>query len=237
MKLGEEALRLWQIAQTLAISGYHHVFRVILVQIDGPDAVMEQQIARLLAQRLLRHLDFDVRVEGAEKVEGLKRYAIASTHASYLDWAILIGHFPTQLRFVAKRELIWMPVIGQWLARRAILIDRRKGRTAKEAIRTAARDSEPWPILIFPEGTRSPDGTIQPFKAGGLRILFEEGRTVVPVCIRGTFDHFPRHARTIKTGGVLRMLICDPVRADFGGGVDGAMAEVERRMRAAAAQT
>lgn len=235
MRIGEEAVRAWQIVRTLGISACYHAYRAANSWIDEDDAILEQQVSRLLGRRLLRHLDFTMRVEGEERVEGLKRYAIASTHASYLDWAVILGHFPTPVRFVAKRELLIMPVIGQYLKRRAILIDRKRGIDAKTAIREAARDPEGWPILIFPEGTRTPDGTIRPFKAGGLRIVLEEGRSVVPVAILGTYEAFPRHARTIRPGGVLRMRIGEPVPADFGGSVEAALAEVERRVRELAA--
>ncbi len=125
-----------------------------------------------------------------------------------------------------------MPVIGNYLRLRGVLIDRKRGKTAKDAIKAAAHDGQPWPILIFPEGTRSPDGQVQPFKAGGLRILVEAGRQVVPVSISGTYDSFPRQAKYIKTGVPLRMSIGEPVRPSDFATPDDAIVEIERRARA-----
>jgi 1-acyl-sn-glycerol-3-phosphate acyltransferase len=202
--------------------------------IDEEEGVLEHHISHLLGRKLLSHLKMEVTVEGSENVEGLERYAVVSTHASYLDWAVLLGYFPLPVRFIAKRELIWIPVIGSFLKTRGILIDRKRGVDAKEAIRRATRVAQPWPILIFPEGTRSPDGKVHPFKRGGLRILVDAGLSLVPVCIQGTFDAFPRHATAIKTGCKLLMKVGQPVLPPDPPDREWMMAEVERRVRALA---
>ena len=123
-------------------------------------------------------------------------------------------------------------VIGDYLKLRGILIDRKKGINSKKAIRAAARDDSPFPILIFPEGTRTSDGLLQPFKTGGLKILAEEGVTMVPVCITGTFDAFSRNDPYIKRGGDLLMQAGEPVHADPERGEAWQMEEIERRVKA-----
>jgi 1-acyl-sn-glycerol-3-phosphate acyltransferase len=231
-----QLIRYSQIAELLAISGYHHLFKLAGNLIDEEEGVIEQHISQLLARRILRHLEMEVEVTGTEHVPVSGRYCVVSTHASYLDWAVLLGYFPSPLRFIAKKELVWIPVIGSYLKLRGVLIDRSRGRDAKRAIRAAVEDGLPWPILIFPEGTRTPDGSIQPFRTGGLRILAEAGLTMVPVCIQGTFDGLSRHAKYIKKGLHLRMAICEPV-GPGALGVDRAMKEVERRIRDVAGQS
>lgn len=221
-----------QVVPLFGISAGYHLVKLAGNTIDGEDGFIEHRVSQLLAQRLLRYLDLSVEVRGAEHVRGLERYAVACTHSSYLDWAVLLGYYPSPLRFIAKKELTRMPVIGDYLRLRGVLIDRKKARTAKEAIAAAAHDGQPWPILIFPEGTRSPDGQIQPFKPGGLRILVEAGRDVVPVSISGTFDSFPRHTKSIKTGVPLRLSIGEPVRPTAFATPEEVIAEVERRVRA-----
>ncbi len=219
-----------QLAETVGLCLWHHVFKLGANVID-PAGDLEQHIGRLLARRILAHFRCPVRVEGLEHLAGLGRYGIASTHASLLDWAVLLGYFPAPVRFVAKRELIHLPVIGNYLRLRGILIDRSKGEDAKAAIARALRDDLPWPLLIFPEGTRSRDGGIGRFKPGGLRLLAEAGRSIVPVRIRGTYEALSRHDQALRPGP-LEMLVGEPVPPDFGGSVEATLAEVERRVRA-----
>ncbi|MBI5479045.1 MAG: 1-acyl-sn-glycerol-3-phosphate acyltransferase [Deltaproteobacteria bacterium] len=232
MSLRENLSMVRQLVPLAGICAGYHMVKLVGNTIDAEDGFIEHRVSQLLAQRLLRHLDLSVEVRGADKVAGLHRYCVACSHASYLDWAVLLAYYPSPLRFVAKKELTRVPVIGDYLKLRGVLIDRRTGQTAKEAIAAAAYDGQPWPILIFPEGTRSPDGEIQPFKPGGLRLLAEAGRELVPACVAGTYAAFPRQARVIRTGVPLRLTIGEPVRpADFAT-ADEAVAEVERRVRA-----
>lgn len=217
----------------LGLSGYHHIFRVAGEIIDGEQGVVEQRVSQLLGQRILERLDMDVTVTGLEHVPKDRRYCVVSTHASYLDWAVILGHFPKPVRFIAKKELARVPVIGSYLRSRGVLIDRAKGIDAARAIEAATHDDVPWPILIFPEGTRSSDGRLQPFKPKGLKILAEAGLLMVPVAITGTYDAFPRDALYIQRGRSIALHIGEPV--DPGElGVDAAVSEVERRIRALA---
>jgi 1-acyl-sn-glycerol-3-phosphate acyltransferase len=233
MELGTELKRIRQMSELLALCGYYHLFKLGGNLIDGPEGVLEQRIGQLLARRLLRHLDLQVEVSGEKWVRDLQRYCVVSSHASHVDWAVLLGYFPSPLRFIAKKELARVPVIGSYLRLRGVLIDRSQGLDATQAIARAARDGQPWPILIFPEGTRSPDGTIRPFKTAGLRVLAEAGLSMVPVCILGTYEVFPRYARVIQTGRRLRLVIGEPVHPADYPSVSEAVAEVERRVREA----
>jgi 1-acyl-sn-glycerol-3-phosphate acyltransferase len=232
MSFKENLSMVRQLVPLAGICAAYHAVKLVGNTIDGEDGFIEHRVSQLLAQRLLRHLDLSVEVRGAEHVAGLPRYGVACSHASYLDWAVLLAYYPSPLRFIAKKELVRMPVIGDYLRLRGVLIDRSKGHTARDAIAAAAHDGQPWPILIFPEGTRSSDGEIHPFKQGGLRLLAEAGRPLVPAYVGGTFDAFPRHVRSIRTGVPLRLVIGEPVRPDDFPTAEAAVAEVERRVRA-----
>ena len=229
MELKEELLRYGQACQALGIFSYYHMFKLMGNIVDGEEGIIEHRVSQLVARSLLRHLDFEVEVSGTDNVLGMKHYCVVCSHASHLDWAVLLGYFPSPLRFIAKKELISVPVIGSYLRLRGILIDRKKGDNARKAIRRAAQDDSPFPILLFPEGTRSPDGEVKKFKPGGLHIITDEGLPLVPVRITGTFEAFPRHARRVKTGGLLRLLVGEPV--DSRDDPAWAIREVERRVR------
>lgn len=218
------------LAEVAAITGGYHLVKVVGNTIDDEEGIIEHRVSQLVARRLLAHAGFEIEVTGAEHVRDLERYAVVCSHASLIDWALLLGYFPSPLRFVAKRELTAMPFIGSYLRLRGVLIDRRSGRSAKEAIAEAAKDAQPWPILLFAEGTRSPDGRLQPFKKAGLRILAEAGRTLLPVRVHGTFEAMPRNDWLIKPGR-LGLAIGEPV-VPTPDTVEEAMAEVERRVAA-----
>lgn len=228
MRLFERLHAARLMSEVFAIAGGYHLVKLAGNTIDDEQGVIEHRVSQLLSRRLLAHAGLQIEVTGTENVRGLDRYAVVCSHASYLDWAVLLGYFPSPLRFIAKRELIHMPFVGSFLKLRGVLIDRSKGQGAKEAIAAATHDGQPWPILIFPEGTRSPDGKLRPFKPGGLRILAEAGRALVPVRIHGTFEAMPRQTWVIKPG-LLRLVIGAPV-LPTPTTVDAALAEVERRV-------
>ena len=231
MSIREELTRVSQSVEMLSVCGYYHLIKVLSAnRIDREEGLIEQRIGQLLGRRCLEQLGFTLQVEGLENFRHLDNYCVVSTHASHLDWAVLLGYCPEPVRFIARANLVKVPVIGDYLRLRGILIDRKKGIDAKMAIRAAARDDNTFPILIFPEGTRTSDGELQPFKWGGLQILAEEGLTMVPVCITGTFDAFSRTARTIKRGGQLRMQVGTPVTAE--GGVEAQLQAIEASVRA-----
>jgi 1-acyl-sn-glycerol-3-phosphate acyltransferase len=215
VKLTEEWLRIRQFAGLVGIYGYHNLFRRAGHLIDSEGTICHR-VGQLASRRALDFLRLHVQTHGLSNIENLGDFCVVSNHASYLDWVLLLAHFPTPLRFIAKRELTRMPIIGAFLRHRGVLIDRARGMSAKAAIRAAVHDGQPYPIMIFPEGTRTHDGKQQPFKRGGLRILAAAGRTFVPVSLRGTYEAFPRKGRAIVPGSRLELVIGRPLDpADF----------------------
>lgn len=228
----EELRRLGQLTRITGLLSYHHVFRLgVRLASRKLGNRLDERIGQIATRRALEALDLQVETEGLEHVEGLQRYCVVSNHASYLDWALLMAYFPAPLRFVAKRELIWLPAVGAYLRHHGVLIDRSRGDDAKTAIKKAADDDSPWPIVIFAEGTRSPDGNIAPFKKGGLRVLAEAGLALLPTCLAGTYEALPRDGRAVKRGATLRLILGKPVRPADVGSIDEAIEEVERRVR------
>ncbi|NOZ86861.1 MAG: 1-acyl-sn-glycerol-3-phosphate acyltransferase [Deltaproteobacteria bacterium] len=203
--------------------------------VDTPDGPLIQEISRLLGKALVEKLELHVSVSGFENLDNLTHYCVASTHASYLDWFVILAYFPTPVRFVARKEITKFPVIGEYLKDQAVLIDRSRGKEAIEKLeaavdRSLAKDDR-YPILIFPEGTRSPDGKIRRFKKGGLSVLISKGLKVVPLVLKGTYDILPRNAYYCQKKVPIRMAICPPVDPQIYGNPDDAIQEVERRIR------
>lgn len=198
-----------QIVPLLWISLRYDIFARLAHFFDH-EGVIEHRVGKLFARRILQHMRQDITVVGEQNVVGLDYFVVACNHASYLDFAVLLGYFPAPLRFIAKKELRHMPVVGGHLARRGVIIDRKDRRLAFSAIEAAIKDSNRTPILIFPEGTRSDDGLPKRFKRGGLSLAVKNGVPIVPVTLIGTAKHLPRNAINYLPGGHLKMVIAPP---------------------------
>ena len=100
------------------------------------------------------------------------------------------------MKWLSKASLFRIPVVG-WMLTLAgdIPIHRGRGGSAKEAMDGCTR----WldrgvPVVIFPEGTRSPDGTMGPFKDGAFRLALDSGAQIVPIAVCGTRKALPKHS-------------------------------------------
>jgi 1-acyl-sn-glycerol-3-phosphate acyltransferase len=117
-----------------------------------------------------------------------------------------------QFKFVLKQELMRVPFLGPAMRRaRYVGIDRDDPRKAIKSMNQAAdRFREGSSILIFPEGTRSPDGQLQPFKPGGFHLALKTRGDIVPVSIVGTHRIVPKGSLRIEKGKAT-MIIGKPI--------------------------
>jgi len=145
---------------------------------------------------------YRVSLEGTENIRRGETYVIASNHQSYGDIFVL-GYLPLPYVYLSKAEIFRIPVVGwgMWIVGN-ISLKRGDKDSAKKAMVTAAeRLSKSVCVLIFPEGTRSADGSIGPFKEGAFRLAVRAQRPLLPVVIEGSRDilsngsfHFTRRA-------------------------------------------
>ena len=207
---------LWHVFRMLLIS-YKYRFCALVGGWIDKEGWLEYRTSSLYGRALLAYMGHEVEVEGLELLEGLQgNYVVAANHASYLDWPVLLAYFPTHLRFIAKKELTHIPALGSYLAKRGILVKRVASKATFAKIEHGITDSDPTPILIFPEGTRSEDGQPKKFKRGGLVLFCKYNWPIVPVTITGTHEHLPRDAMMFKPGGKFRMIVGKPLyRKDF----------------------
>jgi 1-acyl-sn-glycerol-3-phosphate acyltransferase len=145
-----------------------------------------------------------VKVTSRAKLDPKQPYVVMPNHLSAVDiWAVFLA-VPVPLRFIAKKQLGQIPLFG-WAMRagRFIFIDRQNAASARRSIAEAAnRIREGRSVVIFPEGTRSPDGRLGPFKKGGFHLALNSGAQIVPVAIRGTRAVMPRGSLLIRSGDV-----------------------------------
>ena len=157
---------------------------------------------------------FGVAVEtrGLSRVDRDRPYVFMSNHVSHIDSPALALSIPHPLFWVFKKELSRIPVFG-WvlLALGQVMVDRDDLFQARGALAQAAS----WlggnnSILIYPEGTRSRDGTLRPLKKGGFFIAVQAGVPIVPVRVSGSRDIVPSGSLAVRPGRVVVELF-DPI--------------------------
>lgn len=153
-------------------------------------------------------------VTGLEHIDRAKPCVVVANHTSMIDIAVVYAAIPVNLRFVLKRELAKVPFIG-WYAwgMGMIFVDRGNTERAVASLKRAAgRLAAGANVVAFPEGTRSQDGRIKPFKKGVFVLAQEAGVDIIPVAIAGAERVLPRDGFRVRPG-VIRVAIGPPIPA------------------------
>ncbi len=151
-------------------------------------------------------------IQGAERIDWSRPMVLVANHQSMIDIPALFRAVPVPLRFVLKREVASMPIVG-WYARMMgmVFIDRGNARDAKRQLGAAADQLRgDATFAAFPEGTRSKDGVVGPFKAGALQVALEAGVRVLPVAIEGAGKVLPPSGFLVRPG-VIRVWFGTPI--------------------------
>lgn len=137
---------------------------------------------------------------GAENLPSSGGAIIACNHVSYLDPPLAAVSVTRRLKFMAKSDLFSIPVLGRLIsALGAFPIDR--GKVDRSGLRTAERFlREGYAVLVFPEGTRSPDGRLQQAEPGLGLLALRTRAPVVPMAVLGTDRVLPRHSALPRPG-------------------------------------
>ncbi len=168
--------------------------------------------ARFWGRLGIRLAALKVEVSGAEHIPD-GPIIVMSNHASNFDILAMLGYFPRPLSWIAKKELFKIPVFG-WSMRRGgyIPLDRGDGRKALKSMDEAAQQIKAGSsVIIFPEGTRTRDGRMLPFKRGGFLLAVKAGVPVVPVSISGSFAINPGGSLGLNLGKTVQIHIHPPI--------------------------
>ncbi len=153
-------------------------------------------------------------VQGLEKLNSRQTYLFLSNHQSLLDPLIQLVGLKRDLAFLAKKELFRWPLLNwglRWID--CAPIDRSDRERAIESLRQAAEKLKRGvSFLAYPEGTRTPDGTLLPFRKGVFLLALEAGVPIVPVTILGAYEVMPRGPLRCRPGHV-RLIVHEPVPA------------------------
>ncbi len=152
-------------------------------------------------------------VEGRDHVQPGEQYFFLANHLSNFDIPLLFRAIPTPIRYLAKKELYKIPVFAQALnVTGMVKIDRGAGATSYAAINegVAKAKKNGYSLIVFPEGTRSRDGALHPFKKGAFRMAIMTGLPVVPVTVNGTWEVWPPGSKLFYKGDA-QVVIHEPI--------------------------
>jgi 1-acyl-sn-glycerol-3-phosphate acyltransferase len=176
-----------QLLFTLAWTAAWISVALVVLAVGGRRRPVLRMATHVWAPGLLVGAGARLRVEGADQVDWSRPYLLVANHQSVIDICALFRAVPVPLRFLLKREMAAVPFVG-WYARATGMLfiardDRRAGpRLRREAAALLARGDS---LCLFPEGTRSRDGAVAPFKAGALQPAIDAGVAILPVAIEG----------------------------------------------------
>jgi 1-acyl-sn-glycerol-3-phosphate acyltransferase len=158
-----------------------------------------------------------LRVTGRERCPWDRAVVYAANHASIMDIAVMYGLY-RPFKWIAKAELMRTPFIG-WNMRLNDYVEVARGdRESIKVMMARCRRhlADRNPLMMFPEGTRSPDGRLQAFKDGAFKLALEAGCPVIPIAVKGTGESMPKHGLVMRQRMDARVEVLEPILpADF----------------------
>jgi 1-acyl-sn-glycerol-3-phosphate acyltransferase len=184
----------------------------IPVSLFGDTERILHNFARAWSWMIMKTIFSPVNVTGLEKIDTTKPHVYAVNHASALDIPVLYVYLPFQFRIAFKKELLSYPIVGWHLQRSGqICVDQQNPAGSIGSIRSALKSLKAGtPLVIYPEGGRTPDGQIKPFLPGAFFLAIKAHVDVVPVALIGTYELLPMNTYHIKCRP-LEMRVGEPI--------------------------
>ena len=160
------------------------------------------RIANRLAVTGVRLAGVKIEVRGLENLQPGRSYIFMSNHVSNLDPPVLLPSIPCRCSVLVKKEVFRIPILGTAMKMAELVpVDRSNREAAVESVRAAAEViGHGLSMLIYPEGTRSPDGRLLPFKKGPFHLAMEASVPVIPVTLLGTSECWPKGTWAMRPG-------------------------------------
>jgi 1-acyl-sn-glycerol-3-phosphate acyltransferase len=187
------------------VAAAYAAFSVSSEQIHGRCAVP-------WARALLRISGVRVYTEGTDQLQATTAYVFIPNHTSFFDIFSLLAYLPVDFKFILKEELMRVPILN-WGMRKAgyISISRSSPAKARTTLKGAVNMiKDGTSLVIFAEGTRSHDGTLQPLKRGAFRLAMASGVPIVPVAIKGGNEIMAKGSFKVKKGSI-RITVAKPI--------------------------
>ena len=170
----------------------------------NPYSKSTNAIVRFWARSLLRISGIKIKVIGLDKIDPAQSYVFMSNHQSTFDIMTCLAVLPGAARFLAKKELFRIPIFAQGMkAVGMIPIDRSNSKKARASLDKAVEEIKNGvSVIIFPEGTRTRDGNIQPFKKGGFILAIKGGIPIAPMVLTGAMQVMQKKDLHLQKGSI-----------------------------------
>jgi len=172
-------------------------------------------VARVWAATMLKFSFSPVTVVGKEKLKNFPISVYASNHLSYMDTPVLFAKLPFQFRILAKAGLWKIPFVGWYLDHSGqVPIDSGSSRSAIAGLLRGVKTLQSGlPLVIFPEGARTPDGHMHTPASGCAFMAIRAGVPLVPIALIGTYELLPIHVYALRPRP-LKIIVGDPIPTD-----------------------
>lgn len=187
----------------------------LLLSLFDSEGRVQHWFAQHWAKMILKILRVRVYVDDQEHVDYSRPAVYAANHLSALDIPVLYATLPIQFRILAKKELFVYPFVG-WHLRRSgqIAVDQQDARASLRSLNRASETlREGMPLVVFPEGGRSPNGDLQEFMGGAFYAALKAQVPVVPIVITGVRELLPMNSYHALPGEA-HMVVCHPVSTE-----------------------
>lgn len=185
---------------------------VIIIGIFSRGNYLQYLCAMAWAKLILMTAGVKVKIKGTENISLNCAYVLMSNHQSHFDVISLFSKIPLRIYFLAKKELMRVPVFGWAMYLMGhVTIDRGDRAEAFKSIDGAAEKVRSGTnVMVFPEGTRSPTGELLPFKKGGFVLAIKGGIPILPVGIYGSNKILPKGSLKISSG-IINIAVGKPI--------------------------
>ncbi len=188
---------------------------IILIGLCTASGTPTYVMMRWWAWAVAKGMGLTFSLHGADRIVPGTSYIITPNHQSNADILALVLTLPMPFRWVIKKELLKIPLFGGAVrATGAVALDRSdKSQSVKSLREGAGKLRDGWSILIYPEGTRSPDGKLQSFKKGAFMLAVQTSIPILPVTCNGAFQVLPKKSLLIRPGHIT-VTVGEPVPCD-----------------------
>lgn len=197
---------------TVVISTIMVSLSTFIFGIFGPYSKPIYYAAKMWVNSILFAAGTKLEVEGLEKIDKRMSYVFIGNHQSHFDVFAIFSVLPLVVRFMTKKELFKIPLFGWALYISGTLrVDRTNREQSIKAMTNALeRIRKGVSVVVFPEGTRSEDGVIRPFKKGGFVLAIKGDIPIVPISISGSRFILEKHSMRVNPGKI-KIVFSDPV--------------------------
>lgn len=190
-------------------------FPVMVLHFWRPAEKFGVWIARTWALAVSKAMGLTFSLHGAERVVPGASYIITPSHQGNADTLAMLRMLPMRYRWVIKKELLKVPFFGGALGGiGSVAIDRSNREQSVKSIQEASEQlKNGWSVLIYPEGTRTPDGHLLPFKKGAFMLAVQTGVPILPVTQNGAFKVLPKKRIWFRPGHIA-VTIGEPISTE-----------------------